>query len=116
MNLNVEVHWEKISDGDPDAEPEENTSLIRDISVGGIRLIVNEAVRVGDVLEVRLRVSEGKNIPARGRVVWVDTYEIIGGKDQVGYECGIEFIGISDEVKNEIGKFIFDLSHKKPSH
>lgn len=110
MNLSVEIHWEKAAGASPDSDPQSST--MKDISVGGIRLIVNEDVQVGDILELDIKLSEGKSVKLKGRVKWVDKYEIIGTKHKIGYEGGVEFLDVGDEVRREISNFIFDIIQK----
>ena len=108
LNWNVKVRWKRILDV-PD-ETSQHTGAARDISAGGICLILKEGVEVGDILELEISLGEGKNICSRGRVIWVDRFEITGGIKSTGYEGGIEFLGMSDEAMLEINRFVFQDS------
>ena len=111
LNLSVEIHWEKTAaDTFSDNAPQSGT--MKYISVGGIHMLVNENVQVGDVLELEIKLSEGKTVHLKGRVKWVDKYEIIGTKHRIGYEGGLEFLDITDETRREISNFIFDIIQK----
>ena len=111
FNFSVEVRWEKIA-GDAEKKPQ-NKSDSKNLSVGGIRLILNDKVAVGDILELDVRMSETKTIRCKGRVVWLDTFQITGGQDRSGYEGGIQFLDMTEEVQREISRFLFDSSRKK---
>ena len=109
LNWSVEVRWKKSTGSlDPNLK---NTGSTKDISAGGIRLILKEGVQTGDVLELDILLGGGKTVQAKGRVVWVDKFQITGGTDEVGYEGGIEFIDMDDQTGIQINNFIFE-SHK----
>ena len=112
LNWNVEVCWKKTLDI-PNKEPQ-NTSATKDISAGGIRLILGEGVGVGDILELQINLGGGKSICSRGRVTWVDKFEITGGIEKTGYEGGVEFLDMNDETMQQINQFIFELRKKTP--
>ena len=108
LNMSVTVYWEKVAD---DTSPSAS-GVTRDISAGGISMILNDKVKVGDVLDLELNLADGKVIQTKGRIVWVETFNIIGSKNEVGYEGGIEFLEMSEETKKELGHFIFNLFQK----
>ena len=110
FNLSVTVNWGKGADVADQAPQHKGTS--KDISAGGICLILDERVSAGDVLELEIKLSLDKVIRLKGRVAWIEKFEMIGGRHEVGYEGGIEFIDVSDEMREEISKSIFHLSHK----
>lgn len=87
----------------------EKKSLSKDISRGGICLIVYEKLEVSDILELKILLPDGiKPIQAKGRIVWVKKFLIegpFGGGDR--YDVGIEFIKINNKEKTELDKFLF---------
>ena len=111
LDLNVEVQWHKIAESSRAAADSVNVS--KNISGGGICLMVNEPVVVGDTLKLDIALPENKSIRAIGRVAWVDTFEIIGGRREVKYEAGIEFVDISNVDREQIKKLVFSLLHEK---
>ena len=72
LNLNVNVQWDKITNAA--YRPPQTTSAMKDISAGGIRLILNDRIRAGDILDLNIKLSEEKIIHVKGRVVWIDKY------------------------------------------
>jgi len=85
-------------------------SLLRgakNISQGGICLIAYEPLKVGDILELQIYLPD-QPIPIEvvGKVVWVQEF-FIG--DYKRYDVGVEFIEISEEKRNLIGKYVFSI-------
>ena len=111
LNWSVEVNWKKdfASPGGADSAP--NTSTSKDISAGGIRLILREGVQAGDILEMEIRLGPDKTIQCRGKVAWVEKFVITGAEEQTKYEGGVQFLDISDDTRIQINNFIFE-SHK----
>ena len=105
LNLSVDVRWDKMTGGLEAAS--ENKGAAKNISAGGICLILNDKVKVGDLLEMDIKLSKEKSVKAKGRVVWIEPYNIIGAENEMGYEGGIEFLDMSDETRNEINHWIF---------
>jgi c-di-GMP-binding flagellar brake protein YcgR len=104
LNWNVQVQWQKHFDV---VGPAPQVSTSKDISQGGIRLILREGVSPGDVLDLEITLGGGKIVRVKGRVVWVDRFEILGGnKDEVRYEGGVQFVEMSEDVQKELERFI----------
>ncbi len=102
LDVNVGVKWKKIKEASLTAD------IAKNISEGGICLIANEKVAIGDLLDLEIELPTGKKITSKGKVAWVNEFEIIIGKMQMKrYDVGAEFLGISDEDREEIEKFIF---------
>jgi len=108
LDLNVNVKWRKI---DQVEEIKENTA--KNISIGGICLIVEEKLNEGDYLELKINLPNQKEIHAYGRVVWIDEYEILGAEYGKKYDAGIEFLKIKEEDQQELEKFIFTFLYEK---
>ncbi|MBN2533967.1 MAG: PilZ domain-containing protein [Spirochaetales bacterium] len=79
-------------------------SKTKDISQGGICLISFSPLKIGDILNMRIRLR-GFDTPfeAVGKVIWTQTFEIRGQK---GYDNGIEFINIPNTHQNMLKEFI----------
>ena len=108
MDFNTKVVWEKIDSNEPSGE-----FMSKDISGGGICLIVNNSIKVSDKLSIVLKLPSEKRIEVKGNVVWVESFEILGEKRGKRYEAGVEFIEISDGKRDEIMKFAFTLLANK---
>ena len=89
----------------------EKTGITKDISAGGIQLLTEERLDVGDKLEMKFYIPEALN-PAHlaGIVLW--TKEISGGKTP-SYSSGIEFKDIEEDNKNTFLRFMCDLMYRK---
>jgi Tfp pilus assembly protein PilZ len=112
LDINVVVKWEKIS-GDLNNIVCNNKDITKNMSSGGICLITHEKLEVGDKLHLKIELPTKKIITAKGRVVWINEFEIVGGERERRYDIGIEFIDIRDEDKEEIGKFVFTFLHAR---
>jgi len=108
LDINVKVRWERVRQ-----KGEEKSEFTKNISGGGICLITEEKLNEGERLYLEIELPSGKLIYARGKVVWVNEYEIIGVEIKKKYDVGIEFIEIKEEDRQEIGKYIFALLHEK---
>lgn len=105
LNINVAVKCTKVGDERKDILPRENAS--KDISGGGISIISYEELKEGDILEINIELPTKKVIDTRGRVVRTNEIEIYGERQEKRYEAGIEFLGINEEDREEILKFVF---------
>jgi len=86
----------------------EKLTLSRNISIGGICLVVYEKLKESQLLELDLCIPEEKiPIKALGKVVWVHEYIIGNVSKDRRYDVGIEFIEISDEDVNKVNKYVF---------
>jgi len=105
LDMNVKVDWRQIFEA-----PEiriETTDKTKNISAGGICLVVNEKLKKGDKLNIDMELPSRKIINARGKIVWINEYEIMGRELQRVYDMGIEFTEIRNEERDEINKFVF---------
>ncbi|MDP2943837.1 MAG: PilZ domain-containing protein [Candidatus Omnitrophota bacterium] len=84
-------------------------SIAKNISAGGICLVVYEELRVGDILDLKLCLPEEKAlINAVGRVVWIKEFVIDDCSNAKRFDAGIEFIKISDKDMAKINQYVFD--------
>lgn len=89
----------------PDA-PEENntiTTLTRDISAGGVRVVVAKPLGAGTKVKVVLPLPGVGTIEAAGEVIR-DIYPEVAGDR---HAAAIEFTDIKEKTRGEIVKFIF---------
>lgn len=102
LDLNTIVEWEKTNQNEPTGEFQS-----KNISGGGICVIMDEVINIGDILNLKINLPTSRIINSKGKVVWVESFEIMGGKREKKYEAGIEFQGINNEDREEIMKFVF---------
>lgn len=107
LNALVDVAYNKHP-SKPGEEP--SLRLSKNISKGGICLIVYEEFKKDDLLDLKICFTGAKTpIKAVARVVWVSEFTI---GDNIGkrYDVGIEFIKISDSDREKIDQYVF--SHR----
>lgn len=102
--LNVGVEYIILDEADSTAA----LTSSKNISAGGLCIILLEPLCVGTQLELSFLLPEDENmIKAQCRVVWSREFIIGEGAGQAkGYESGIEFINISAGERNTISKYI----------
>lgn len=85
------------------------TTYSKNISVGGICIILLERVELNSVLDLTFSMPDCKQtIKAQGEVVWLREFVIGVNQTIKGYEAGIEFTNISEEDKNKINEYVTD--------
>jgi c-di-GMP-binding flagellar brake protein YcgR len=107
LDINVKVNWKKTAE--PKPEDAESRDITRNISAGGICLMVYEKLDVGDCLSLDLELPSGKELHLVGRVVWTKEFEIIGKKESKRYDIGLEFLDIKAGEREEIKNFVFSF-------
>ncbi len=110
LNWSVIVHWEKSSDDSRPSGPHVGAS--KDISAGGIRLILREGIAVGDILDLDIDLGGGKGFKGKGVVRWVEEFKITGWQDETGFEGGVEFIDMDEATKKELARFMMERREK----
>ena len=103
LNALVDVVYSKT-----EVLAEDELSLAKNISKGGICLIAYEELEENDVLDLKIFLPEDKEpINVRGRVIWVK--EFIVGDTSYGerFDVGVEFIKIKDEDLARINNCVF---------
>ena len=105
LNWSVIVRWEKAADDSPGRQaPGGGTT--KDISAGGVRLILREGIKVGDILQLEISLGGGRDVMTKGRVAWVEKFQISGWQDETGDEGGVEFLDMDQETRQEISRFM----------
>ena len=110
LNALVDVAYNKHQH-----KPEEEAmlQLSRNISKGGICLILYEEFKRDDFLDLKIYLPDIKTpVEAVAQIVWVSEF-IIGDAIGKRYDVGMEFIKISDSDKDRIDKYVF--SHLRAS-
>ncbi|NIM90680.1 MAG: hypothetical protein GTO17_06990 [Candidatus Aminicenantes bacterium] len=105
LDLNVRVDWKRITE--TPAPEQEFSDKTKNISAGGICLVVYEKMEVGEKMQIEMELPSKKVIKAEGKVVWVSEYEISGREEETVYDIGVEFVKISQEERDEINQFVF---------
>jgi c-di-GMP-binding flagellar brake protein YcgR len=110
LNALVDVAYNKH----PHSQEEESLlRLSKNISKGGICLIVYDELKKDDLLDLKIFLPDTRTpVEALGQVVWASEF-IIGDKIGKRYDVGIEFVKISDKDKDRIDQYVF--SHLKVS-
>ena len=86
-----------------------NESITKNISAGGICLIVYEDVKVGSLLDLKINISEiNYSINVKGKVIWSSSFSI-GSDQRDRYDLGIEFTDINETDRQKISQYVFKL-------
>jgi len=105
LDLNVKVDWKRTS---ATSEPgQEFSDETKNISAGGLCLVVYEKLDVGEILQIEMELPSKEIINAEGKIVWISEYEIEGEEEEKIYDIGVQFVKISEQEKEEISKFVF---------
>lgn len=105
MNYTTSIKWKNL------ATSAEGTSLIvdisKDISAGGIRMILNTMLEVGEEIFVKFRFPPNKIFNLKGQVRWSKKVELSSekGKNTI-YYAGIEFLDMNDEDIDSIDQIV----------
>ena len=114
FKIGVEVHWKKISD--VDGKTAQHISHNRNLSAGGICLVLHPEIKVGDMLQLDIKLPNRNSIHVKGQVRWMDYNVPIPGRKTTACEGGIEFLDIDEAAQKELHNFTSSssiyLSHK----
>ena len=83
----------------------------QDISGGGVRILIEERLKPGALLEVTLRLlKEDKKIILKARIVWIKP----GQTDKkYSYEAGLEFINIDFAQRTRLSNYLQYLNREE---
>jgi c-di-GMP-binding flagellar brake protein YcgR len=105
LNALVDVAYSKKA---VPALEKEKLSVAKNISKGGICLIVYEPIKAEDVLDLKVYLPDRTTpIDVVGKVVWTKEFilgDIPGNKR---YDVGIEFLNVNQKELSEINKYVF---------
>ena len=105
LNVAVDVAWGRASE---EASPRKKARrATKNISAGGICLIVYDEVKVGERLNLLLTLPTGRTIRAVGCVVWASAFEVSGDQERDRHDIGSEFVEIDNADRKEIQNFIW---------
>lgn len=103
LPLNVSVEYTILAH----KEAENILTRSKNISAGGIRIILLEKVEPGTLLELKISFPESKDpIVSTGRVAWIDEFIVGDSKEGKAYEAGIEFKEIDSRDREKIKKYV----------
>ncbi len=104
FNLLVDVATVKRA-----SSSEEKLLLSKNISQAGVCIISLEKFNLGDLMDLKIRLPEGKvEIKAIGKVVWVKELPVKGIHKIQKFEIGLEFVGLNDDVFSQINKYLYN--------
>ena len=90
---------------------QQQKSVTKNISAGGICLIVYEDIEVGAILNLKFNLGGTEDIiEAKGVVVWRSSFSILQDK-RMRYDVGIEFIDIPENDRQKISEYVLRLVH-----
>lgn len=89
--------------------PLKEIAFTKNISAGGICLIVYEEIELNSILSLKINLGDNRDIiEVKGRVVWFSEFSLDPDKKK-RWDIGIEFIGINEEDRKRISKYLFRL-------
>jgi len=110
LGIDVDVSWEKSTvDKSVDSVSGAKT---KNISAGGVCLIVDDPISVGDQLKIKFQLPNQLVIEAVGVVLWASEFGIGEGQGKK-YDTGIQFLEISENDVAQINKFVFGIKPNK---
>ena len=81
--------------------------LTKDLSGGGLKLIVNQAFKIGEKVECIIILDKNEEVNVAGEIVR-SVRDIVTNE----YEIGIRYVDISEKTRNDIIAFIFKKQRK----
>ena len=85
------------------------SSEAKNISAGGICLIVYQKLKIGTVLDLKIFISDiNQTVTAQGKVIW-SSHFTVGHDSRDRYDVGIEFIEIDQAARRKISEYVFKL-------
>ena len=83
------------------------SSAGRNISLGGVCLITFEQLRRDQVIELKMTLPGlVRAVVVKAKVAWSAPMGIRGARSDKAFDTGIQFVGISDEDKDILDRFI----------
>jgi c-di-GMP-binding flagellar brake protein YcgR len=98
LDCSMPAHYRKIGK----IESEDNNALTRNVSEGGVRIVVDEYIPANTRLALVLSFPfKNKKIRTFSKVVWSKRHSII-----TRYDLGIQFIDITSNARKNLADFI----------
>ena len=107
LNATVDIECSVIGkEKDPSIK---DKNQVRNISAGGLCLIVYEKVEVGDILSLTVKLPvDDCTIQIKGKIVWIEEFVLTGDKRN-RWDVGVEFAEISEDDRKKISGCVFAL-------
>lgn len=103
LNLTVDIEYSVLRK-EPSSKVEGQS---KNLSSGGICLIVYEEVKIGDSLALVINLPEGERpIQAKGMVKWIGEF-ILSADKKNSWDVGVEFIGINEADREKLSRYVF---------
>ena len=102
LDTRLEVAYSVLPSGQP------KTVTTKNISTGGICLVLDEALSVGARLQIEMRLPNLQQ-PVRftAEVAWSESYEVIGqAEHRRAVEVGVRFIDITPADQRAIAQYV----------
>jgi len=110
VKASLPVQFRELEDITASSREEFKKAVSKDISGGGVLLLVNKAIPLETILELRIELRENEFIESVGRVMIVREG---GGLKKRLKEVGVEFIVIEDKDREKVVKFIFEKQREQ---
>ena len=109
LNLAVDIEY-SVLQKEPFLKVEVQS---KNLSSGGICLIVYEKVKVGDNLALVINLPEGERpIQVKGIVRWIGEF-ILSADKKNSWDVGVEFEGISEAEREKLSQYVFRFLNQK---
>jgi len=91
----------------------EHSSFARDVSVGGVCILVSEKIELNTILSLKIYLPHYKKpVQAKGTVVWIRKSAFLNPKDK-HYDAGIKLIEINEGERDKIYEYTQKYGGKK---
>jgi len=86
------------------------TTYTKDISGGGIKIILPEILKIDDTIQMRIELPPPEDpVDCEGRIVWIDKEERqMGNKLEEILYAGVRFTVIEDKNRERLIRFLFN--------
>ena len=103
LNLAVDINYSLLQK-EPSLEVEVQS---KNISAGGICLIVYEKLKIGDSLVLVINLPDGEHpIQVKGIIKWIGEF-ILSADNKNSWDVGVEFKGIKEADREKLSKYVF---------
>lgn len=79
---------------------------LNNISSGGIAFFAREMLDLGTVLDLMINLPNMSDVKAMVKVIWCESAQI-DADETICSELGVEFIGLDQNSRNKISKYVF---------
>ncbi|UCC95418.1 MAG: PilZ domain-containing protein [Candidatus Omnitrophota bacterium] len=105
LSIDVDVTWKKVT---KKLKKTAKSKITKNIGGGGICLITyGKEFEVGDILQLKIMLPSKKVVRTKGKVVWINEFEVVSEKHEKRYDIGVEFLDIDDKDRELIKRFVF---------